>query len=366
VANLVKAWTTLTPTSTSVVVMPSGHAEGSPVSLSATVGSTATTNALTGSVVFYVDTTTDAGIPDLSIAVPATIVPTTSGSEGGVASALITVPGGVLGIARVVAFYGGDAHYLASWSAVSTVSETSTLAINPASLTLNPNAQATFTAQGGVPPVQWYVGRDSTCYCPLDASADACTNYGCSAIEAIGPTTADFQAGANDGTSTVVAVDADGAEVQVIVNVTGAPVDGGMLPILDAGMDSAPIDAGFDSGMPDTGMPDTGMVDSGTPDTGVVDSGTTTGQDSAITDATASPDTSLAQDSGSSPGDASSDAKSTTPAASHKSGCSCTTAGAPSGDSRGGAAFALLFAVALVRGRRSTRRLARRSYFLVF
>ena len=36
--------------------------------------------------------------------------------EGGTGSATVTPPPGLLGKANIVAFYGGDAHYLASWS----------------------------------------------------------------------------------------------------------------------------------------------------------------------------------------------------------------------------------------------------------
>jgi hypothetical protein len=244
VANLVAAWTSLTPTRTTLVATPSGTTEGSKVTLVATVLSTAVTNALTGSVVFYADTLDEAGLADLSMAATATLSPTTTGGhEGGTATATVVVPGGLLDQAHVVAFYGGDAHYLASWSSASSVTETSDFALAPTTTTVHPNGQATFTTSGGFAPVQWLVERDTTYKGKEHAE-----------VESLTATTGIFQAGPVDGLAIIAAIDRDGAEARAIITVAGASVDGGTLPPpwdgggLDSGStDAAPKDASVDA-----------------------------------------------------------------------------------------------------------------------
>jgi hypothetical protein len=143
-----------------------------------------------------------------------------SGHETGTATATTIVPPGSLNRARVVAFYGGDEHYLASWSLASSVVASSSLAVLPALLSLRPNEQATFAASGGVAPEAWVIGTDSTCD----------VNFNCAQIESITATSAVLQAGPVDGTTVISAIDADGAEVSVTIIVSGAPIDGGPLP----------------------------------------------------------------------------------------------------------------------------------------
>ena len=47
--------------------------------------------------------------------------PSTSGKEGGTASLKATAPSGVVGSAKIGAFYAGDVNYLASWSPLAAV-----------------------------------------------------------------------------------------------------------------------------------------------------------------------------------------------------------------------------------------------------
>jgi MYXO-CTERM domain-containing protein len=231
--NLLLAWTQLSPTQTTFSAMPTGSTEGSPVRLAATVASNAVSNQMGGSVLFYFETVDDAGLADLALTATAPLTPTSSGHQGGTASATAIAPPGVLGKAKVVAFYAGDGHYLASWSPAVDLAFSSTFAGVPLAITLQPNEQYTFATSGGSPPAQWAIVRDSTC----DAKSH------CAQVEALSATTGAFQAGPSDGTTVIAAVDADGAEVRMTITVAGTPVDGGTLPpAWDAG--SSP-DAGW-------------------------------------------------------------------------------------------------------------------------
>jgi hypothetical protein len=341
--NLVAAWTGLTPTRTSLQVMPSGTAEGAPVHLAATVASNATSNAMTGSVLFYFDTLDDGGSPDLSLMATAAIAPTTSGSEGGTATAVAIAPSGFLGKARVVAFYGGDSHYLASWSQAATVATTSTLAASPPAITLQPNEQHTFTTSGGVPPVQWTIVRDTAC----DAK------YNCSGVEALTATSGAFQAGPVDGTTLVAAIDADGAESRITVTVSGSPVDGGTLPpAWDGG--------GWDGGAADTGTGDDGPADAppgddggaGTSDASIPADAAV--EDGSASDAAAARDAPLA-DAGGSDSGAAADAQGSGAGGGSDGGaggCGCAMVGRESGDGTGGALGSLMLALVAIRPRR--------------
>jgi len=251
VKNLVAAWTTLTPTSTTLAVTPSRTAEGSSVRVTATVASTATTTAMTGSVIFYVDTVDDAGLADLALSPTAALsARTVAGLEGGTATTTLSVPPGLDGHAHVVAFYGGDDHYLASWSGAARVRATSDLALTPTSVTIHPNAQATFATTGGFAPVEWAIVFDSTCD---DKSR-------CAKVEALTATKGAYQAGPVEGETILAAIDADGAEARATVTVRGAAVDGGTLPppwdpeagAMDAAVDGSPTEASPDAGAPST------------------------------------------------------------------------------------------------------------------
>ncbi len=235
--NLVNAWAGLAPTVTTLRASAVTTAEANPVSFEATVASNATAYPMTGSVLFYFETTDDAGVGDLSRMVAAPLTPAAGGgAQSGTARATARVPPGVLGQARVVAFYGGDARYLASWSAPAVVAATSTLAALPVAITLQPNEPYVFATAGGAPPLQWALVRDSTC----DAT------YRCAQVEALTATTGAFQAGPRAGSTVIAAIDADGAEARVTVTVAGPPVDGGALPPAwdGGGWDAGAIDSG--------------------------------------------------------------------------------------------------------------------------
>jgi MYXO-CTERM domain-containing protein len=329
--NLVAAWTGLTPTRT-VLQPPSGTTEGAPVQLVATVASNATANAMTGSVLFYLETTDDAGTPDLSLAATAALTPTTAGSEGGTATANVIAPPGLFGKARVVAFYAGDSHYLASWSPAASVASTSTFAASPRAISLPPNAQRTFTSSGGTPPVVWTIVRDSTCN----------ANNVCAQVESLTATDGAFQAGAVAGTTVVAAIDADGAEARIEVNVFGLPVDGGTLPPAWDGGDG-------DGGAPETDAGDDAPSgdDSGAHDaSGPPSAGGGGAADVSVVAADASYPVTAggSADSGASEGAQSPAAGGGGDAGS--GGCSCTTVGSTSAGGANGAFGALVFAMA--------------------
>ena len=243
--KLATAWSTLTPTSTTLTATPSGSGEGAPVMLSATVASTATANAMTGSVTFYFETFDTMGNLDLGGTLGSVAVtPSTSGNEGGTATLTAQVPGGATGTAKIGAFFGGDVHYLASWSTLSSASEKSTLAMCPQTTTLAPGQTGlTFTTTGGVPPVTFSIGNDSTCapYTPPDGGR---RSEVCSTIDA---DSGAFKAGPTGGQTQVIALDHDFSYVTSTVNVTdgGAaqPIIPGCTSPSDAGTDAAIVDA---------------------------------------------------------------------------------------------------------------------------
>jgi len=221
----------------------------------------------------------------------------------------------VVDVANVVAFYGGDAHYLASWSVPSTVAAKSTLAVSPASVTLNPNAQQKFTTSGGVPPIQWTIVRDTTCF----------HFYDCAQIESISATAGQYQAGGKDGTTEIAAIDSDGAEVRVLVTVSGLPVDGGTFPPpWEGGVDGS-TDAGADAKLEDARAPDAAKPRD------------------ASADAREHVDASH---------DAGSKKDAETESVPPTSGCSCRAAGSPTNDEHGGALAGLFLGLTFLGRRR--------------
>lgn len=245
VAQLVNAWKALVPTSTTLTATAQGSTEGSPLELDATIASTGTSQPLTGSVTFFYYTEYTGGGIDLSAplgTVPVT--PVTMPTEGATATLMTHAPPGLSGNAEVVAFYGGDGHYLASWSALSAVSATSTLAIVPASIDVSPGQTVHFAATGGEAPFVWTLGTSSA-----TSTSSIDVNSGVYVASSTG--------GEQD---TILAVDAYGAEALATVNILpsgsadgGSPQDGG--PRQDAGPPDAgaqdgapPVDAAADSG----------------------------------------------------------------------------------------------------------------------
>ena len=244
---LVTAWSALTPTSTTLNVSASGMTEGSPLMLTATVASTATTNALSGSVTFYFETFDAMGNVDLSGTLgAATITPSATSAEGGTATLMAKAPAGLLqadaglmGGAKIGAVYGGDTHYLASWSSLAAVTGTSNLSICPQSVTLEPTQTGfQFMATGGTAPISWTIGNDGTC-------ARVNKMLVCSTIDDAGV----FTAGPTVGTAEVLAFDSNEAYISATVTVAGtadggAPLPAPCMPALDAGSDASIADGG--------------------------------------------------------------------------------------------------------------------------
>ncbi len=227
-AALVQAWSALTPTGTMLGVSQAGTTEQSVLTLTAAVSSTgAGTVAMTGEVIFYYETGTAHGGPlavDPLGSVPVT--PTTSHGTAAASAQLIThPPAGFTGTSTIVAFYSGDASYLASWSTTATVTATSNLAISPDFSRIPVLGTVAFTASGGVPPVTWSLWQDDS-----TGSIDAQSGR--------------YAAGDNGGgQDIVVARDAYGAQAMAIVDVSRP--DGGPPPPPPGSSSSAGDDGGL-------------------------------------------------------------------------------------------------------------------------
>ena len=289
-AKLVAAWTALTPTSTKLSVSgmtkgDSGTAEGTPLQFAATVGLGATSSpGITGKVTFYFETVDGSGNPDLGYVLGEVAVTSDladGGTEGATAILTAPAPAGLTGAAQVVAFYGGDSSYRASYSTASSVSTDSSFTITPPSITLQPNQQTTFSASTVAPPVTWVILSNGTC-----------NSYeqGCSGSLQRSPTSVGFQAGANPGTVILEAIDSDFAAARVTITVAGTPVDGGELIPPDAGKDSGhPADAAVDTGAKTDASPppvedaghDTGAAADAASDTGHGKDGGRTARDAS-------------------------------------------------------------------------------------
>jgi hypothetical protein len=211
--HLVTAWATLTPTATTLASSASTTSEGTSVTLTATVDVLGTnSNALGGIVTFNFESFLANGDLDQSWTLGTAAITggtTTSGS----ASLATAIPEGMVNSGRavdVVAMYGGDANHLASVSALVpiTFSPVSTLCSSPPTVTLKAGGTDTFTSEGGVPPVRWYIDDDTTC----NADGDDCST--------LNVTSGAFVAGTGQAGWVVVAgLDSDGAEVFVEVTV---------------------------------------------------------------------------------------------------------------------------------------------------
>jgi plastocyanin len=226
----VQAWQSLVPTSTALTAIPQGTTEGSPLELDATITSNDTSTTMSGSVTFFYYTQYSGGGIDISAplgTVPVT--PVTTPTEGGTAKLMTHAPPGLVGSSQVGAFYGGDSHYLASWSAQTAVTASSTLAISPASVTVSPGQSVHFVATGGQAPFAWTFGTSSS---TTTSSIDV--NTGAYVASRSGPEQ-----------DSILVVDAYGAEALATVNIlSSGPGDGGTAQ--DAGVE--PLDAGMDDG----------------------------------------------------------------------------------------------------------------------
>ena len=299
-ANLVNAWRSLTPTATTLAATAQGTTEGSPLELDATITSNATGTPMSGNVTFFYYTEYTGGGIDLSAplgTVPVT--PVTSPTEGGTATLMTHAPPGLYGSAEIVAVYDGDPHYLASWSALVPVSATSTLAISPSNVTVNPGQSVMFTATGGQSPFVWTFGTSTA-----------------TSTSSIDPTSGLYQASSTGGEQdTILVVDAYGAEALTYVTIAQAgPGDGGSTQDAAGRPDgSGVVDGGADDGAP--------PIDGATNDTG--------NGNEAGTKPTRQPES---------------------------PGCSCTAVGAGgSSDPMGAWIAAVLVACATGRARRSSR-----------
>ena len=168
--NLVRAWAALTPTTTAVVATPTALSEGTPVTLTATVGVTGTNaHALAGSVTFSFQSYGADGYPDLSWTL-ATKAITNGLTTGGTVEASVLVPAGIAqGTAvrpvDVVATYGGDEHHLASTSAKTRLTfAASGFCVSPSTAAFVPGGVGRFVVVGGRAPVRWVIdpNRDTT------------------------------------------------------------------------------------------------------------------------------------------------------------------------------------------------------------
>lgn len=249
-AKLVQAWQSLVPTSTTLAALPQGTTEGSPLELDATIASNDTSTTMSGYVTFYYYTQYGGGGIDLSAPLgTVAVTPVTTPTEGATASLMTHAPPGLVGEAQVVAFYGGDSHYLASWSALTPVSATSTLAITPASPTVNPGQTVHFAATGGQSPFVWTWGTTT-----ITSTSSIDVDTGVYVASSTGPEQ-----------DSILVVDAYGAEAFATVNILpSGPTDGGTTEDGGARSDAGSLDAGSDTRPPPAdSSTDTGSQDSG-------------------------------------------------------------------------------------------------------
>ncbi len=215
VYNAVSVIAAQAATTTVLGVAPNPTTEGATVNFTATV-SVPTPNAedVGGLVTFgFATTDADAGL-DLSWTLgTGTVTGTTAAGTATFAGAVppgLVKPG--MQSVTVVAMYGGDASHLPSTSAPVTLGFGAlAFAVQPAMPTTAPGGTIDFTSTGGVAPVQWFTGVDTTCNMPTGMVQPTCS--------VIKPNTGVFTAGPVAGMTQVQALDADGAEFYVTVNV---------------------------------------------------------------------------------------------------------------------------------------------------
>jgi hypothetical protein len=235
--NLVSAWAALAPTTTAISAMPTMTSVGASVTLTGTVAVPApNADVLTGSVAFaFRSYTADAGF-DLSWTLGAGTI-TGGTTSGGMATWSGAIPPGLVDPSAqyvdLVAMYPGDAHHLASTSPTTRISFSAfSFSVSPATSMVAPGGHVAFTSMGGVAPIRWYVGTDTTCD----------VNYNCSTIDV---TTGAFVGGPVAGQAQVFALDSQGAEARAVVYTTGMPDAG---PVVDSGTDAGDAAVAQDSG----------------------------------------------------------------------------------------------------------------------
>ena len=218
VYNVVNALAGQAATTTALALAPTATTEGTPVTFTATVAvPNPNASNLGGLVTFAFQSYDQNQMVDLSWTLGTGSITAGTTSKGTATFSGAVPPGLVkpgMQSVDVVAMYGGDTTHLPSTSAkVSLAFGPLQFAILPATPTAALNGTLTFTSTGGVAPVKWYTGTDTTCSM---AAMPVCST--------IDETTGAFTAGAVAGTTVVQALDADGAEALVTVNVVCVPL----------------------------------------------------------------------------------------------------------------------------------------------
>ena len=338
VANLVRGWAALAPTTTSLVVAPTATTAGGAVTLTATVDVTApNASALGGNVRFNFQSYSPDGTPDLAWTLGSTAIAGGTVSAGTAAFGPGPIPAGLVDpgaqYVDVVAMYGGDGSHLASTSAKMRLAFSSvSFCVVPAYGGLLPGQTVQFSETGGTPPVRWYTSADTTCD----------MNGNCSTMN---ETTGAFKAGPQNGYVVIVGIDANGVE-QVSNLVVGTPTTGRPPPWGDAQAPLGGCTAVLDGGtppVPEGGAPvDAGAFDAAVPfDAAVlVEGGAAVDSGPMVTPDAAEDDAAVLAEAGSAG----------TPV---KSGCGCKVAGGRERGPMGAmASLALGLAVAVRRRRR--------------
>jgi hypothetical protein len=244
--NLVSAWATLTPTTTTIGAAPNASTEGGSVILTATVNVNGTnTHALGGDVSLVFRSYLSNHVLDLSWNLGDVAI-TTGTTTSGTITLTTTVPPGMVQPNQsvdVFALYSGDANHLPSFSAAQSITFAPvTLCVSPPSSGVAAGATVDYAAIGGVAPMRWSIVYDSTC----TAAGTGCSN--------INVNTGVFTAGTGaPGYVIVDAIDADGAETFSEVTVAGGS---GTVPwspsgpsnysgIVPGGSPPAEVDAGL-------------------------------------------------------------------------------------------------------------------------
>jgi hypothetical protein len=325
--NLVSAWATLAPTTTTVLPSLTTTSEGSSVNLTATVDvATAKASALGGTVTFAFQSYDATGAAQYSWTLGSN--PIVGGTTStGTAAVTAVIPVGLVNpgaqYVDVVAMYGGDAQHLASVSAPVRVSFTGVdlcISQGVALETVPPGAAIAYSTQGGLAPITWEIAGDSTCD----------SNGNCSTIDA---TTGAFIAGPEPGYVIVRAVDSDFAFARAFVTVgtggTATPPWGTQMPSSCSPPDGGPMGSGPDGGADSAPIPeaDSAPGDLGPGDSGPIDAGSD-GSDSGPMGSGSDASDSAPMGAGSDQSDSGpSEADGGQPSRTSVSGCGCVTAG---------------------------------------
>ena len=249
--NLVTALIGVSKTTTSLVAAPIETTEGGEVTLTATVAPVgANADVIGGNVTFTFESFTPTGEIDLSWELGTASF---TGATAASAQATLTtaIPPGLVKPGQqwvdVIAVYGGDPAHLSSTSPkVGVGFQPISFAIEPGTVTLQPNGTQTFKTTGGVPPVRWFVDADTT-RGRTDGGFGAASIDETSGVLSVGPLA---------GYVEITAIDKDGAEALAYIT-AGAPttaepwatdagpfLDAGVPPVVEAG---ASLDATAES-----------------------------------------------------------------------------------------------------------------------